>query len=208
MDFEDIVTLIEKLFSQWGVVIIFFGSLLETSPLGWLIPGGAILLIAGYFGNTIQLPLIPIIIWGSLGTWFAFILSYILGRKTGMWLVEKLHQEKNALLAKHLLKKHGGIILTTSLLSNLTRFWVSYVAGVEKYSFYKFNLSAIISSISWVTLLVFLGYFAGYELENLKRISNQAGVIAWGFLILSITIIFVAIKIESGKIHDTLSENH
>ncbi len=197
MDILQIVTITEKIFSVWGYPLIFFGSLIETSPLGWLVPGGAILVVAGYFSSGFQtLPLIPIIIWGTLGTWGAFLTSYFLGSKTGYWMVEKFHQENNAKFAKSLFLKHGGIILTTSMLSNLTRFWVAYVAGVEKYNFLRFNLSAFIASLSWVSLLVLLGYFTGYEMENLKKVTEKAGVFSWIFLAIALSVIFVTVKIE------------
>src|SRR3989344_7698742 len=141
MDLLQTLDLLAVLFEQWGYPVIFVASLVEITPLGWAVPGGAILLIAGYLSNgNPNMPLVPIIIWGTLGTWIAFLLAYLLGRKTGMWLVEKLHQQKNANFAKSVLKNNGATILTTSMMANLTRFWISYIAGVEKYNLLKFNL--------------------------------------------------------------------
>lgn len=37
----------------------------------------------------------------------SFLLAYLLGNKTGMWLVNKLHQQKNARFAKQVLKNNG-----------------------------------------------------------------------------------------------------
>ncbi|WKZ25339.1 MAG: VTT domain-containing protein [bacterium] len=197
MDLLNLLDQIALLFEQWGYPIIFFGSLIEITPLGWAVPGGAILLVAGYLSNgNPNIPLIPIIVWGTLGTWVAFILAYILGSKTGMWLVNKLHQQKNASFAKRILKNNGPAILTTSMMANLTRFWISYIAGVEKYNLLKFNLYAFFASLSWVSMLVFLGYFAGYEKENLRKITSSIGVLAWIFLAIAIFVIFKSIKKE------------
>lgn len=197
MDLLSLLDLIGTLFEQWGYPIIFLGSLIEITPLGWAVPGGAILLIAGYLSNgNVNMPLIPIIIWGTFGAWIAFLLAYLLGRQTGMWLVDKLHQQKNARFAKSLLIKNGGVILTTSMLANLTRFWISYIAGVDKYSFWKFNLYAFISSLSWVSLMTLIGYFAGYEKESLRRIMSGVGMIAWVFLGIAVFVIYKSIKHE------------
>lgn len=197
MDFLQTLDLIATLFEQWGYPIIFLGSLIEITPLGWAVPGGAILVIAGYLSNgNPNMPLIPIIIWGTFGAWIAFLLAYLLGRKTGMWLVDKLHQQKNARFAKSLLNKNGGVILTTSMLANLTRFWISYIAGVDKYSFFKFNLYAFISSLSWVSLMTLLGFFAGYEKKNLRNITNGIGILAWALLALAVFVIYKSIKRE------------
>lgn len=197
MDLLSLLDEIALLFEKFGYPIIFFASLIEITPLGWAIPGGAILLIAGYLSNGNQnIPLVPIIIWGTLGTWLAFVLAYLLGSKTGMWLVNKLHQQKNTNFAKKVLKNNGPAILTTSMMANLTRFWISYIAGVEKYNLIKFNLYAFFASLSWVSMIVFLGYFTGYEKENLRKITSSVGVLAWIFLGVAIFIIYKSIKKE------------
>ena len=203
MNMVQMLDVLATLFEKFGYPIIFFGSLIEITPLGWAVPGGAILVIAGYLSNgNPNMPLIPIIIWGSFGTWVAFLLAYLLGNKTGMWLVEKLHQQKNANFAKKVLKNNGAVILTTSMMANLTRFWISYVAGVDKYSFFKFNLYAFVASLSWVSLMVILGYFAGFEKENLRNITSSIGILAWIFLIVAGIIIYRSIKHEYKHFKD------
>lgn len=197
MDLLQILDTIALLFEKWGYIVIFFGSLIEITPLGWAVPGGGILIVAGYLSNgNPNIPLIPIIIWGTLGTWLAFMLAYALGRKTGMWLVKKLKQEKNALFAKKILKNNGAAILTTSMMANLTRFWISYIAGVEKYNLLRFNVYAIVASLSWVSLMVLLGYFAGFEKENLRNIASSIGILAWVFLIIAGIVIYRSVKHE------------
>lgn len=197
MDILQTLDLVSFFFEKWGSPVIFLSSLIEITPLGWAVPGGVILLLGGYLSNGNEsIPLISIIIWGSLGTWSAFLIAYGLGHKTGMWLVNKLKQQKNAEFAKKVLKNNGAAILTTSMMANLTRFWISYIAGVEKYNFLKFNLYAIIASISWVSLMVVLGYIAGFEKENLKAIAGSVGILAWILLGVAIFVIYRSIRHE------------
>ncbi len=197
MDINNLLNIISYLFETYGYSIIFLSSLIEITPLGWAMPGGVILAIGGYLSNGSEtLPLIGVILAGTIGSWIAFLLAYLLGDKTGMWLVNKLHQQKNAEFAKRLLKKNGGVILTTSMMANLTRFWISYISGVEKYNFLKFNLYAFIASLSWVSIMSILGYLAGFERENLKKVVSGIGFLAWGFLLLAIFVIYRSIKHE------------
>ncbi|HLD92542.1 MAG TPA: VTT domain-containing protein [Patescibacteria group bacterium] len=197
MDINLLLNTITILFEKFGFLFIFLGSLIEITPLGWAVPGGVILLIAGYLSNgNSNLPFIPIILYGSLGAWMAFVFAYFLGNRSGMWLVKKLHQEKNAEFAKRMLKSNGPAILTTSMLANLTRFWISYIAGVEKYNFLKFNIYAYVASVTWVSLMTILGFLAGYEKENLKRIIGGVGILAWIFLGIAIFVIIKSIRHE------------
>ena len=197
MDINLLLNTITILFEKFGFLFIFLGSLIEITPLGWAVPGGVILLIAGYLSNgNSNLPFIPIILYGSLGAWMAFVFAYFLGNRSGMWLVKKLHQEKNAEFAKRMLKSNGPAILTTSMLANLTRFLISYIAGVEKYNFLKFNIYAYVASVTWVSLMTILGFLAGYEKENLKRIIGGVGILAWIFLGIAIFVIIKSIRHE------------
>lgn len=208
MDIVSLLTPITILFERYGYGIIFLGSLIEITPIAWAVPGGLILVIAGYISNGDQyLNLAPIIIYGTLGAWLAFLLAYLLGNKTGMWLVSKLHQERNARFAKSLLKKNGAVILSTSMMANLTRFWISYIAGVEKYNFFKFNIYALGASLSWVSLMTFVGYFAGYEKENLKSIVSGVGILAWLFLCIAVFVIFRSVKHEFKHFKDDKPHN-
>lgn len=203
MDLLQILDILAVLFEKWGLFVVFIGSLVEITPLGWAVPGGAILLIAGYLSNgNPNISIVSIVIVGTIGTWLAFILAYFLGNKTGMWLVNKLHQQKNAAFAKRVLKNNGAAILTTSMMANLTRFWISYIAGVEKYNFLKFNIYAFIASLSWVSMIVFLGYFAGFEKENLRALTRNLGILAWVFLIIAAIVIYRAIKHEYKHFKD------
>lgn len=211
MDLINLLNIISSIFENWGIIIIFFGSLIEITPFGWAVPGGIILVVAGFLSNNNQnLPLIPVIITGTFGAWLAFVLAYLLGRKTGMWLVKKLQQENNARFAKSLLQKNGGVILTTSMLANLTRFWISYIAGVENYGFFKFNFYAFLASLSWVSLMTLLGFFAGYEKENLINITKGVGILTWILLFLAIFVIYKTIRKEYKHFKKDLphNENH
>jgi len=197
MELSDLIFQLGLFFNKYAYPTVFIGSFIETTPLGWMIPGGLILALGGFFvktGEALSLPLL--ILWGSLGVWFSLIISYVLGLKTGNWLIEKLNQQKNAEFAKNLLKKHGGSVLTTSMMANLTRFWVAYAAGLEKFFLGKFIIYSLSASFSWTSLLVLTGYFIGYEGENLENISKTVGFLGWLLLFIALFFLFKSIKKE------------
>ena len=204
------LNVIKTAFEVYGYPIILVSSLIEITPFGWAVPGGLILVIAGYLSNDIaNISIFLVILTGTLGAWVSLLSAYILGRISGMWLVKKLKQERNAKFAKRLLSENGGIILTTSLLANLTRFWVSYVAGVDKYNLSKFAIFSFIASFSWVSLMSLIGYFVAYEKSYISKIVGAVGVLSW--VLLAIAIVVIIRSIKHGYKHfkeDVFDENH
>jgi membrane protein DedA with SNARE-associated domain len=207
MDSSIVIKSLEIFFEKYGYITVFFGSFIEITPLGWTVPGGLILAVAGFFSNTnSDISLIGIIVVGSLGAWVTFLLAYFLGLKSGDWLVGKLHQEKHMEIAKKLLEDHGGVILTTSMMSNLIRFWVAYVAGMQKYALPWFLLYSFAASLGWVSVMSFFGYLAGFERGNLENLSKSTGLIGWGLVIISTIIIYRIIQNDFKK-YKRIDEN-
>lgn len=195
MNINEIQQLVVLLFEKFGYLIVFLGSLIEITPLGWAVPGGLILFLAGYISNGDKnLNFAQIVLFGAFGAWIALLLAYLLGKYTGNWLIKKLHQEKAANLAKKMLKENGEMILTTSLLANLTRFWISYIAGLENYNFLKFNIHAYVASLTWVILTTSIGFFAGYEKGNIEKFLNGLGVFGWILVVIAFLILIKSIK--------------
>lgn len=191
---------LEALYLLYGYPIVFLSSFIEISPVGFAIPGGFILALGGFYSFGGELALFGIILFAWLGSWLTFLIAYYLGRTTGLSLVKLLKQEKNAKKAKTLLKKHGGVILTTSLMAGLIRFWVAYVAGTQKYSFPRFLFYSAMASLTWSSLWVVIGYLAGSERAKLENIVVRLGVLAWGFAILALAIIYLKTKKEFRQI--------
>ena|SRR3990172_44616 len=204
METLDLINNIEKIYLNWGNIIIFISSLVETSPIGFTIPGGFVVALGGFFSYGNKLNLAGVILSGTLGMLTTFLAAYFLGRKTGFQLAKKFHQQKYFELAKRLLENHGPTILTTSLLASLTRFWIAYVAGSQSYNIFKFIFYASVSSLTWNSLLVTVGYLAGSEREELESGVAKLGILSWGILLLTLGIIYIKtrkefLEIKKGK---------
>jgi membrane protein DedA with SNARE-associated domain len=183
MGFDIVFHQLEHLFAHYGYLLIFLGTLIETTPFGWLVPGALLASLGGFYAFMGPLRLSAVIFCAFSGMFITLLSSYLIGYKTGMTLAKKMHQEKNAHTAKILLQKHGAVILTTALLANLTRFWIAYIAGMQKYNVYKFMLYAAIASLTWVSVLVIIGYVAGTGRHTIETGLAQAGIFSWIFVV-------------------------
>ena len=196
MPFTQALAVLEILYRDYGYALVFVSNFIETSPLGWLIPGGILVALGGFFAYSGELSLGGILLSSSLGMIATFLTAYYLGNKTGMKLAKRWNQEKNAERAEKLLENHGGVILTTSLLANLTRFWISYVAGIKRYSLKLFLFYASIASLTWNALLITVGYLAGAEREKLESSVARLGILAWILLFIALGVIYWKVDVE------------
>ncbi|MFZ5932550.1 MAG: DedA family protein [Patescibacteria group bacterium] len=203
----ELIKEIETLYLSWGYLIVFLGSFIEITPMGWTIPGGLILAAGGFYAYGGNLSLSLVLLAGALGAWLTFITAYVLGNKSGAYFIRLLKQEKNAARAKTLLARHGPVILTTSLLANLTRFWVAYISGSQNYNFLRFLFYAGVASLAWSSLWIVVGYLAGIERENLEKLATGLGALTWVLLFLALGVIYLKIKKEFRQFKGSRNEN-
>jgi membrane protein DedA with SNARE-associated domain len=194
MEFS-LIQKLEEFYLSYGYPVVFFGSLIEATPIAWIFPGGLIVAIGGFYAYSGKLSLAGVLIFGFLGELLSFLLAYYLGFKR-VGLIRLLKQEKNAARVGRVFEKHGPWVLTTSMLAGLTRFFVSYVAGQQKYSFIKFVFYASVASLAWTSIVAVLGYLAGAERELFEKAIKGLGVFGWLLLILAIGIFILKAKKE------------
>ena len=202
MNTLEIILKLESFYFSYGYLLVFFSSFIEISPMGWTIPGGALLAAGGFFAYGSQLSLLGILVFGWVGAWLTFLLAYFLGRQTGYQLIDKFNQRKNARLAKALLKKQGGVILTTSMLSNITRFMVAYIAGTQRYSFVNFLFYSATASLAWSSIFIVVGYFAGSERDKLETSIARLGILAWILVIIAAAVVYLRAKKELRQLKE------
>lgn len=194
MDTINLIHTIEQFYISYGYPLVFVSSFVEITPMGWMVPGGVVLAVGGFFAYSKSISFLGVLLWGWFGAWTTLILAYLLGKKSGMWLVKKLRQEKNTQRAKRILDRNGAIILTSSMLANMTRFWTAYVAGMEKYNWTRFLFYSGVASLTWVSLMGVVGYLAGSERSQLEASITRLGIISWVLLVIAAAIFFYSLK--------------
>jgi len=195
----EIINKLELIYLSWGYTIVFLSSLIEITPMGWSIPGGALLAVGGFFAYSGKLSLLGVLVFSWLGAWMTFIFAYLLGNKLGYTLTKRFKQEENVEKAKVLLEKHGGVILTTSMLANFLRFWTAFVAGAEDYNIFKFLFYSAAASLTWSSLMVVVGYLAGSERVHLESALAKLGLGSWLIFLLIGAFVYWKVKKWSGS---------
>ena len=192
--FVDIIlNLHPHILEQWGYVIVFIFSVAESLPLvGLAIPGGVIVVAAGFFTKIGILHLFPVIIIVSVGAFIGDTVSYFLGRRFGYEFLVRMgkyiffkpvHFEK----AKKVLQAHPRKAILGGRFHALTRCIMPFAAGSADIKPSLFLPFAALSAVIWATSYVLIGYIFG---QGFQVASHYLGGIFFAAIILSVLVIY------------------
>lgn len=188
----------EEFLLAFGYPLAFTLGFLEASPLSFILPFSWLLIALGFVSYQSDKLLLPVILFLAIfGEWLALYSAYFLGRKKFGHLIKLFKQESAARKAERVFKKSEFSVLTTSMITGLTRYWVAYIAGYENHNFKKFMRDAAIASIFWNALIVGVGFIAGSQKTKLENVVQNINF--FGFVIVLFVLVLVRIKIK--KLH-------
>ena len=190
---DNILNLPPGILGQWGYVIVFFFSIVESLPLvGLAVPGGVIVIAAGFFAKIGILGLWPVIIIVSIGAFIGDTISYFLGRRFGYGFLVRVgkyiffkpaHFEK----AKKVLHSHPRKAIFGGRFHALTRCIMPFAAGAADVKPMLFLPTAAVSAFIWATINVFVGYVFG---QGFQIASKYLGAIFFVALGLSVLVVY------------------
>lgn len=159
-----------------GLIFIIFA---ETGlAVGFFLPGDSLLVVCGLFAAA-----------GKLNLWimlFTLIVAAIVGDAVGYMSGKKLGQavftrpKSRFFNPKHLQKahkfyeKHGGKTIIIARFVPIVRTFAPIVAGAADMRYRDFVFYNIVGGITWVSSMLFAGYFLGGLVES--AVQNWFGV--------------------------------
>lgn len=198
-------------YGVWIYAILFAFIFIETGLVVMpFLPGDSLLFAAGTFcagvvndaGQTAELNLYIVLISLAVAAILGDSLNYYLGKTVGLkvlaWKVfgRTLVSEKHIDKTRSFYAKHGPKTIILARYVPVVRTFTPFVAGIGEMHFGKFIRYNVIGGISWVLLLVLVGYFFG----NLDFVKNNFELVILGIVILSITpMIIEFIKSKTRK---------
>ena len=204
----EIVQFIAQIFKQYGYFIVFVTSFLESLiVIGFILPGGFIVLLSGYFARVDNLSIFVVgfmAFWGmflgdiiNYGLGRAGLLGFIQGRKRFRRLVD-IHNS-----GKKFLESYGIAAIIYSHVLGYTRSIVCFSAGLVDFPFRKYLISSFVASTIWAVLFVGLGYFVASSTEGLEDLGIKITIIAWILLF-----VFICLKILQKTIMQRMTKKN
>lgn len=191
MVIEYLANLIGRM-GQWAYLVVFLGAALESAAMvGLLVPGEALVLVAGFFAAQGRFDLDALIVVVALGAAIGDSLGYELGRR---WGAPALHRfagrfgmgPERIARVEGFFDRWGPAAVFVGRFVGFARALVPFLAGTSKMRYRVFLPYNIGGALVWSPVIVLLGYFLGHSwhlvehwIGRIGAILGAIGVLAW-----------------------------
>jgi membrane protein DedA with SNARE-associated domain len=168
--------LLDWVASLGGVVlylVIFLLAFGESAALvDLVVPGEAGMIVAGAAVAAADLPLWLAIGVATLGAVLGDSLSYTVGRRWGLrvidkWAFTRKHLGKHVEPTKRHFERHGILTVSVSRWVGALRAVAPLLAGTSDMHYGKFLAANFLGAVTWAAAVVSLGYFLGGDIADL-----------------------------------------
>lgn len=174
------------------------------------VPAEVILIPAGYLAYQGHMSISLLIIFAAAGSLLGSLISYYVALLVGRKGIEKLVKKYGSFMfirsseferTEGFFRKHGSATIFFSRFVAGVRHLISLPAGFLRMDLKKFSVYTVLGAGIYNAFLVFLGYFAG---QNLQWIQSHTTFIT--ILVILLVIIGIIIYIKSEKILNALKK--
>jgi len=165
------------IFAYW---VIFLAAFLESlAVVGSFIPGGTMVILAGFLSAHGFFDVGDLIWYSALGAILGDIMSYYLGTRG----IKFFHDKNKFLKLSHLekgkkfFKKYGNKSILLGRFLGPIRSIVPFIAGISGMDKKSFIIWNVVSGILWSASYVFMGYFFGGAIRFIGLWSERVSII-------------------------------
>jgi len=159
-----------------GIVLLMA---LESSVFPW--PSELVMPQAGYLVAEGQMNMIVVILLGVLGSWLGALFNYAMAKWLGRPFF--LRYGKNFFcppdkfaMVERFFQAHGEISTFTGRLVPVVRHLISIPAGLTRMKMSRFLFYTGLGSAIWVTILTYVGFICGRNIDLIKKYSRECTV--------------------------------
>ncbi len=174
--FHETVNILVDIVEKFGYFGIFFGMLLESTPVP--IPSELIMIPAGIAAAKGIVNIYLVIFLGILGNVFGAAICYYISLYFGRKFIVKFGKYfflKTEIIEKmeNFFKRHGPISVFIGRLLPGFRHFISIPAGLAKMNIRLFYLYTILGSTIWTSILSTIGYFIGDNQDLVEKYLHE-----------------------------------
>lgn len=199
---ETVVDLLTPLFRDWGLLIIFAATFLESSILiASVLPGESVLLLGGVYassnapfldGADPALELGAVIMVAFLGAVLGDIVGYWIGRVAGRSIVRSVGRffflpESRLPILESYFERYGMRAVLFGRFAPFLRSARTLVAGIARMDFPRFVIPDLLGAAMWASAVAVIGFLLA---ESWQVANSYLG--AFGFVVfLGLALLFL-----------------
>lgn len=198
----DIILWIVKVVGKLGYLGIVLLMGLESSFVPF--PSEVVVPPAGYLASQGEMNLFLVIVMGIVGSILGSLLNYWIAARFGRGFLLKyskwffLNEEKFAKF-EVFFNTHGEITTFVGRLIPVVRQYISFPAGLVRMNLTKFIIYTGLGAAIWVTVLAYVGYFVGNNMDLVKDNVHTIMYIIFPALFLLVLIYIVIFKMKKKR---------
>ncbi len=182
-----------------GYTGIFLLMFLESSFFPF--PSEVVVPPAAYLASKGKMDVYLVVASATLGSLSGAWFNYLISEKLGYPFLEKygkyfLLSKKNLDRVCRFFEEHGEISTFIGRLLPGIRQYISLPAGMSRMNPLTFTVFTALGALIWVSILAFIGYSVGNNIELVKKMVNRSYLY---ILIFSVVLIFIYIKLKRRK---------
>ncbi|GAA0237455.1 DedA family protein [Metaclostridioides mangenotii] len=185
--------MINSFIVSYGIISIFLLIFLEYA--GVPLPSEATLPLMAIFITSGKISFLAAIVASTLVGLLGSIVSYLSGKFFKDRLYKYINM-KNGKLKKSLslslkyMKKYGKFSMSIARVMPVVRTFISIPAGISGMNIYEFIIYSTFGIFAWNSILIYLGYILGSNIEQISYIMSKYSVIICITAILGIVIFY------------------
>jgi membrane protein DedA with SNARE-associated domain len=177
------IAFVQPYFVQWGYLIVFLTVFLENSAfLGVIVPGDAVLLLAGFYAQRRALGLEAVIAIAFTAAVLGDTVAYTIGRFAGRRIMDRwgrrflLPQERLERFDRYF-AEYGMWAVALGRMAPVIRTFNTFAAGMSKMPFPRFLAAIVLAAGTWSVAVPILGYLFSGSLELVRSALGWGGAV-------------------------------
>lgn len=192
------------LFQDWGLLIVFVATFLESGVfVASVVPGETVLLLGGFFSSRqavaaatgaatvvaeAPLDVRHVIALAFVGALLGDLLGYLIGRLAGRALLRRFGRfvflpERRLPLLERYVNRYGARAMFFGRFAPFLRSVRTLVAGIARMPFPRFVLPNVLGAAAWASGIVLAGYLLGESWRVARRYLGAGGLAAFLLLV-------------------------
>ncbi len=201
---QRLINFLEPFFSNFGYLIVFAGTFLESNFVtGWVAPGAVLLLLGSFYAAQGRLMVFWVGASALSGCLIGDTLGYHIGKASGTPLIKRLasrpRTRRGMEISLRYFERFGGVtVLFGRLLPGVDAF-IPLTAGLHLMPYWKFLLYDTPAIIVYTIAFTSVGYFFGNRWMTIEMIINRVGWVILGLIAATMAIAYITRKIKRER---------